>query len=248
MWHSNCLNGLFIWCDCDCDLFITSNEAVADLHSKILDVRPLSPGGPDSFNFMQFWGIFGKIVCWHRPPPRGVGAPSSGKSWIRHWWTMRFGVIVAIALYDHLHWILYNLFVVIKNRSCNRTISTGLNFPLTRTLAHKWWNPVVTFLSFIKFDNLTVAQMWKICPKFDISVMDFYFKWKWISLQMWPNAALRKSNIFCLKQQMQNEVINLRILSPFSLEVVQQNHSEHAEILQFFCKSGFDKIRRENKT
>ena len=34
---------------------------------------------------------------------------------------------------------------------------------------------------------------------------------------------------------MQNEVINLRILSPFSLEVVQQNHSEHAEIFQFLC-------------
>ena len=39
--------------------------AVADLHSKILDARP--PGGPNSFNFMQFLGKFGKIVCW-RPP------------------------------------------------------------------------------------------------------------------------------------------------------------------------------------
>ena len=48
---------------------------VADLHSKILDARP--PGGPNSFNFMQFLGKFGKIVCW-RPPE--VGAPSSGKS------------------------------------------------------------------------------------------------------------------------------------------------------------------------
>ena len=48
--------------------------SVADLHSKILDTRP--PGGPNSFNFMQFLGNFGKIVCW-RPPgelaplPRG---------------------------------------------------------------------------------------------------------------------------------------------------------------------------------
>ena len=47
---------------------------VADLHSKILDARP--PGGPNSFNFMQFLGIFGKIVCWRppgelAPPPRG---------------------------------------------------------------------------------------------------------------------------------------------------------------------------------
>ena len=50
--------------------------AVADLHSKILDARP--PRGPNSFNFMQFLGTFGKIICWR--PPWGVGAPSSGKS------------------------------------------------------------------------------------------------------------------------------------------------------------------------
>ena len=29
------------------------------------------PGGPNSFNFMQFLGKFGKIVCWR--PPGGVG-------------------------------------------------------------------------------------------------------------------------------------------------------------------------------
>ena len=38
--------------------------------------RPPPPGGPNSFNFMQFLGKFDKIVCWR--------APSSGKSWIRH--------------------------------------------------------------------------------------------------------------------------------------------------------------------
>ena len=27
-----------------------------------------APQGPNSFNFLQFWGKFGKIVCW-RPPP-----------------------------------------------------------------------------------------------------------------------------------------------------------------------------------
>ena len=47
---------------------------MADLHSKILDVPP--PGGPNSFNFMQFLGNFDKIVCWRppgelAPPPRG---------------------------------------------------------------------------------------------------------------------------------------------------------------------------------
>ena len=40
------------------------------------------PGIPNSFNFMQFLENFGKIVCWC--PPRGVGTPSFGKSWIRH--------------------------------------------------------------------------------------------------------------------------------------------------------------------
>ena len=41
---------------------------VADLHSKILDAPP---GGPNSFNFMQFLGKFGKIVCWYPPPLEG---------------------------------------------------------------------------------------------------------------------------------------------------------------------------------
>ena len=39
--------------------------AVADLHSKILDAHP--PPGLNSYNFMQFLGKFGKIVCC---PPR----------------------------------------------------------------------------------------------------------------------------------------------------------------------------------
>ena len=48
-------------------------RTVADLHSKILDAPP---GGPNSFNFMQFLGKFGKIICWRppgelAPPPRG---------------------------------------------------------------------------------------------------------------------------------------------------------------------------------
>ena len=50
-----------------------------------MDARP--PGGPNSFNFMQFLWNFGKIVC--SPHPRRVGAPTSGKSWIRHWISRR---------------------------------------------------------------------------------------------------------------------------------------------------------------
>ena len=38
--------------------------------------RMLPPGGPNSFNFMQFSGKYGKIICWRppwelAPPPRG---------------------------------------------------------------------------------------------------------------------------------------------------------------------------------
>ena len=65
-----------------CNLgFYLKLKAVAELHSKILD----EPSGPNSFNFMQFLRNFGEIVCWCPPtlPPR-VGAPTSGKSWIRH--------------------------------------------------------------------------------------------------------------------------------------------------------------------
>ena len=38
------------------------------------------PGGPNSFNFMQFLGKNGQIIASFR-----VDAPSLGKSWIRHW-------------------------------------------------------------------------------------------------------------------------------------------------------------------
>ena len=35
--------------------------------------RAPPPGGPNSFNFMQFLGKFGKIVCWR--PPLGSWRP-----------------------------------------------------------------------------------------------------------------------------------------------------------------------------
>ena len=40
------------------------------------------PPGLNSFNSMQFLGNFCKMVCWY--PLWTVGAPTSGKSWIRH--------------------------------------------------------------------------------------------------------------------------------------------------------------------
>ena len=38
--------------------------------------RPSRPPGPNSFNFMQFLGKFGKIVCWH--PPGELAPPLPG--------------------------------------------------------------------------------------------------------------------------------------------------------------------------
>ena len=42
-------------------------------------------GGPNSFNFMQFLGNFGKIVCWRppgelAPPPRGNPGSATGSN------------------------------------------------------------------------------------------------------------------------------------------------------------------------
>ena len=52
---------------------------MANPYSKILD----APWGPNSFNFMQFLGKFGKIVCWRppgelAPPPRGNPGSATG--------------------------------------------------------------------------------------------------------------------------------------------------------------------------
>ena len=45
-------------------------NTVADLHNKILDAHP--PPVPNSFNFMQFLGNFGKNCMLVPPPPQGL--------------------------------------------------------------------------------------------------------------------------------------------------------------------------------
>ena len=51
-----------------------NHRAVADLGGR-RGRAPPPPGGPNSFNFMQFLGKFDKFVCWCpgelAPPPRG---------------------------------------------------------------------------------------------------------------------------------------------------------------------------------
>ena len=54
---------------------------VADLRGARGTRAP--PGGPNSFNFMQFLGKFGKIVCWRppgelAPPPWGNPGSATG--------------------------------------------------------------------------------------------------------------------------------------------------------------------------
>ena len=51
--------------------------SVADLRGDTRDAR-LPWGGPNSFNFMQFLGKFGKIVCWW-PPLWGSWGPLLGE-------------------------------------------------------------------------------------------------------------------------------------------------------------------------
>ena len=50
--------------------------AVADLRGGVRDARP-PPLRPNSFNFMQFLGEFGKIAC-SRPPLGGFTPPPWG--------------------------------------------------------------------------------------------------------------------------------------------------------------------------
>ena len=47
---------------------------------------PPPPWRPNSFDFMQFSGKFGKIVSWRAPPP------PPGKSWIRRCYAFSFHI------------------------------------------------------------------------------------------------------------------------------------------------------------
>ena len=61
-----------------------NNETVISVE-LLAGLRGSIPGGLNSFNFIQFLGKFGEIVCWCPLPPPEGWRPTSGKSWIRHW-------------------------------------------------------------------------------------------------------------------------------------------------------------------
>ena len=64
-----------------CGISIQGMYTVADLRGR----EGRAPWRSKFFQFHAVLRTFNKIVCW-RSPSRGVGAPSSGKSWIRHWY------------------------------------------------------------------------------------------------------------------------------------------------------------------
>ena len=57
---------------------LTNTISLADLRGAQGTCAP--PGCPNSFDFMQFSGKFGKIICWRPPPPPGeeLVRPSQG--------------------------------------------------------------------------------------------------------------------------------------------------------------------------
>ena len=82
------------------------SKIVLEIHrSTVADLRrargtcPPSPGS-NSFNFMLFFGKFGKIVCWR---PLEDWRPS-GKSWIRYW---RFHPVINGRIHWKIHTYLF---------------------------------------------------------------------------------------------------------------------------------------------
>ena len=59
---------------------MTFQHSETPLDDNIITVADLrgARGGPDSFNFMQFLGKFGKIICWRSPLPGELAPPPRG--------------------------------------------------------------------------------------------------------------------------------------------------------------------------
>ena len=71
------------------EVFIACNKASGGSKGGARDARP-SPWGPKFFQFHAvFWENLAKSYIG---APRGVGAPSLGKSWIRHWKHAKQGI------------------------------------------------------------------------------------------------------------------------------------------------------------
>ena len=67
-----------LWADGQYELMVCNFDIdpLADLRGGARDARP-PPGGPNSFDFMQFFRKFGNFVCWR--PPLGSWRPLLGE-------------------------------------------------------------------------------------------------------------------------------------------------------------------------
>ena len=65
---------------------IVGNQVVCILleYLSVADLGGRRGREPNSFDFMQFLGNFGKIVCWRPPPPRGN--PGSAAACVNDFW------------------------------------------------------------------------------------------------------------------------------------------------------------------
>ena len=82
------------------------------------------PGGPNSFNFMQFWGKYGKIVCWCppgelAPPPRGNPGSTTGNSQLTQMHICRLFTPRNMTL--KMVWILDRLLALKASARCSLT-------------------------------------------------------------------------------------------------------------------------------
>ena len=105
--------------------------SVADLRGR---QKGHAPQGPNSFNFMQFWGKFGTILCW-RPPPGKLEPPSSGKSWICHCFFLLVKVADPGSPGEGANLLLLHLFYTCVS-FCSQGVGVGMSHCLYGCWSH----------------------------------------------------------------------------------------------------------------
>ena len=82
----------------------TSSEITSFKSCAVADPRRGHEGcapHPRESKLFQFRAVFGKIICWH--PPWRVGAPTLGKSWIRHCYYLNCNMCKYEIRKNHVH-------------------------------------------------------------------------------------------------------------------------------------------------
>ena len=65
-----------------CNIHVSDGQMVYRIFTSG-ESKGSAPPAQNFLNFMQFFGIFGKIICWCPAPLRRGVAPSYSESWIR---------------------------------------------------------------------------------------------------------------------------------------------------------------------